>query len=192
MRLLASRDASELSAELENLTESVWRRTGSSGSWSDTWRQVSVVPEIAVDIERDRFVALFPDAALPDKEHVHGFPFVSYRLPSNVFGLGNKGWVGVIPVEPDRMPHSVWTFTRNASFAYREIPWEISTNSIVTGGHTHIGSLLEIVGSTTFFLQRVAPKAKLDMALTITLKLDMEGGMQGHRDRRRPLERVQK
>jgi transcriptional regulator with XRE-family HTH domain len=175
LRLLGTRDSSELSAELENLTESVWRRTGSSGSWGDTWRQVSAVPEIAVDIDRDRFVALFPDAALPPKEHVHGFPFVSYGLPANVFGLGNNGWVGVIPVEDDRMPHYMWCFTRNASFAYREIPWEISRNSIVVGGHTHVGSLLEIVGSTTFFLQRAAPRAKLDMSLNVTLRLDMEG-----------------
>jgi hypothetical protein len=92
-----------------------------------------------------------------------------------VFGLSNTGWVGVIPIEHERMPHYMWTFTRDASFAYREVPWEISWNSIVTGGHTHIGSLLEIAGSTTCFLQRVAPKAKLDLALNITLKLDMEG-----------------
>jgi hypothetical protein len=175
LRLLGGRDASELTAELENLMESTWRRTG---KWGDTWRQVSAVPEIAVDIDRDSFVALFPDAALPPKQHVHGFPFVSAGLPANVFGLANTSWVGVIPTEHDRMPHYMWHFTRNASFAYREVPWEISRNSIVVGGHTHIGSLLEIAGSMIFFLQRLAPKAKLDLALNFTLSLDLEG-MQG-------------
>lgn len=172
LRLLGTRDDSELSAELENLTESVWRRTG---KWGDTWRQVSVVPEVAVEIDRDRFVGLFPDAALPPKQHVNGFPFVSYDLPANVFGLANTGWVGVIPIEHERMPHYMWTFTRDASFAYREVPWEISWNSIVTGGHTHIGALLEMVGSTLFFLQRAAPRAKIDPSMNITISLDMEG-----------------
>jgi transcriptional regulator with XRE-family HTH domain len=175
LSLLGGRDVSELSAELDNLTESTWRR---AGRWGDTWRQVSAVPELAVDIDRDSFVALFPDAALPPEQHVNGFPFVSYGLPTNVFGLGNTGWVGVIPAERDRMAHHIWHFTRNASFAYREVPWEITSNSIVAGGHTHIGALLQMVGSTTSFLQRLAPKAKLDPSLSYTLSLDLEG-MQG-------------
>lgn len=184
LRLLNTRDASELSAELENLTEIVWRRTG---KWGDTWRQISVVPEVAAEIDRDRFVALFPDAALPPKQHVNGFPFVSYDLPADVFGLGSTGWVGVIPIEHERMPHYMWTLTRDAAFAYREIPWEISWNSIVTGGHTHIGAVLEMVGSTMFFMQRAAPRAKLDPSMNVDLGLDMEGmkgrGIVGAMDR---------
>jgi transcriptional regulator with XRE-family HTH domain len=169
---LVGRDASQLAAELENLAESVWRR---AGNWSDTWRQISAVPEFAVDMERDTFLKLFPDAALPPEEHVHGFPFVSHGLPSSVFGVGSSGWMGCIPVEGDRMPHYTWQLTREASFAYREIPWEISRNSIVTSGHTHIGSLLEITAATTFFLQRLAQKASLKPSLHFTLGLDLEG-----------------
>jgi transcriptional regulator with XRE-family HTH domain len=169
---LVGREASELSAELEALAESVWRR---SGNWSDTWRQISAVPDVAVEMERDTFLGLFPDAALPSDQHVHGFPFVSYGLPPNVFGLGSTGWTGCIPVEQDRTPHYTWHLTREASFAYREIPWEISLNSIVTSGHTHIGSLLEITASTTFFLQRLAQKARFAPSLYYTLSLDLEG-----------------
>lgn len=169
---IVGRDASQLSAELENLAESVWRR---SGTWSDTWRQISAVPEFAVDLERDAFVKLFPDAALPPDDHVHGFPFVSHGLPPNVFGVGSSGWIGSIPVERERMPRYTWQLTRELSFAYREVPWEISWNSIVTSGYTHIGSLLEITGATTHFLKRLAERAGLKPSTQFELSLDLEG-----------------
>lgn len=169
---LVGRDASELAAELEDLADSAWCRAGKG---HDTWRQVSAVPEVAFEIERDTFLKLFPDAALPREQHVHGFPFVAYDLPPNVFGVGSTGWRGCIPIEEERMPHYTWHFTREASFAYREVLWENLPNSIVTGGHTHVGSLLEITASTTFFLQRLAQKADIAPTLNYTLGLDLEG-----------------
>jgi transcriptional regulator with XRE-family HTH domain len=174
LRLFGGRDATALSAEADKTADTVWRR---SGTWADTWRQTSFVPEVAFDIERDVFVDLFPGAEIPPEQHVHGFPFVAHGLPSSVFGLGTSGWLGSIPAERERSPHYLWLLTRSPVFLYREIPWELRKDSI-TGGHTHIGSLLEIATSTTFFLKRLGEKAKLDPMLRFSLRLDIEG-MQG-------------
>jgi transcriptional regulator with XRE-family HTH domain len=171
LRIAVGNEASNLSVSLEMTAEAAWRR---SGTWADTWRQVCAVPDAAADIERDVFATLFPGAEIPPKAHVHGFPFVSHGLPSTVFGLGPGGWAGTIPVERDRSPQYLWQLTRNAAFLYREVPWELAKDSI-TSGDTHIGSLLEIAAATTFFLQRLALKAKLDAATRYTLYLDLEG-----------------
>lgn len=167
-------EASRAFAEIDELTESTWRRTG---NWSDIWRQVAAVPDRTAIIEREKFATLFPGAEIPPAGHVHGFPFVNHGLPATVFGISATGWSGSIPAERDRSPRYAWHLTRSAEFAYREVPWELARNSI-TAGHTHVGSLLEIVLCTTVFLGRLAPRAGLERDLQYELRIDLEG-MQG-------------
>lgn len=151
-------------------TESTWRR---SGSWSDSWRQVSAVPDAALMIDHDKFATLFPGASIPDEGCVHGFPFANYGLPDKVFGISATGWSGIIPIERERSPHYVWHLTRNAEFAYRETLWELKRDSI-TGGHTHVGSLLELAACTTVFLGRLAKHADLERELKFELRFDLK------------------
>lgn len=170
LQLLGGADTSHAFAELDELTDSTWRR---SGNWIDSWRQVSAVPEAAIVIDRDKFATLFPSAAIPYEGHVHGFPFVNYGLPDRVFGISATGWSGAIPSERDRAPRYAWHLTRSAQFGYRETPWELSRDSI-TSGHTHVGSLLEIALCTTVFLGRMAERAELERDLQYELRLDLE------------------
>lgn len=175
LRIASGDDASRAFAEIDELTEATWRRTK---NWVDTWRQITAVPVATTVIEFNRFATLFPDAAIPHEGHVHGFPFVNQGgLPHDVFGVSVTGWSGALPVERDRSPQYAWHLTRNAEFSYRERLWELDRNS-VTGGHTHVGSLLEISLCTTVFLGRLAKQARLERELDYELRLDLEG-MQG-------------
>jgi len=171
LHLLGGEGASHAFAELDELTDATWRR---SGNWIDSWRQVSAVPEATIAIDRDKFATLFPAAAIPHEGHVHGFPFVNYGPPDRVFGISSTGWSGAIPIERDRSPHYIWHLTRTAQFAYRETLWELSRDSI-TSGHTHVGSLLELALCTTVFLGRLLERAELPQDLQYELRLDLEG-----------------
>jgi transcriptional regulator with XRE-family HTH domain len=176
LHLLGGSDASRTRAfaEIDELADATWRRTG---NWDDTWRQVSAVPDRTAVIELEKFATLFPGAEIPPDGHVHGFPFVDHGLPASVFGISSTGWSGSIPAERERAPRYTWHLTRTAEFAYREVPWELALNSI-TGGHTHVGSLLEIALSMTVFLGRLADRAGLDRDLHYELRIALEG-MQG-------------
>jgi transcriptional regulator with XRE-family HTH domain len=174
LHLLGSADSSRAFAEIDELIDATWRR---AGNWIDTWRQIAAVPDPSVVIERDKFATLFPGAEIPPEGHVHGFPFVNHGLPTNVFGISMTGWSGSIPSERDRSPRYAWHLTRGAEFVYRETPWELARDS-VTGGHTHVGSLLEIALCTAVFLGRLADRAQVAHELQYELRLDLEG-MQG-------------
>lgn len=171
LHLLGGAGTSHAFAEIDELTDATWRR---SGNWSDTWRQVAAVPNAPITIERDKFATLFPGVEIPPAGHVHGFPFVNHGLPDKVFGISATGWSGVIPAERDRSPHYAWHLTRTGEFSYREAPWELARNSI-TGGHTHVGSLLELALCTTVFLGRLTAQAELERELEYELRLDLEG-----------------
>lgn len=172
-RAIASRF--DLVQQIDELTEATWRRVK---NWGGTWRQIAAVPVATTVIDRNAFATLFPEVAIPHQGHVHGFPFVNHGgLPYNVFGISATGWSGSLPVERDHSPDYAWHLTRNAEFSYRERPWELERNS-VTGGHTHVGSLLEISLCTTVFLGRLAKQARLERELDYELRLDLEG-MQG-------------
>jgi transcriptional regulator with XRE-family HTH domain len=174
LHLLGGPDASRAFAEIDELADATWRRTG---NWEDTWRQVAAVPDRTAVIDREKFATLFPGAEIQPDGHVHGFPFVNHDLPATVFGISSTGWSGSIPAERERAPRYTWHLTRNAEFAYREVLWELARNSI-TGGHTHVGSLLEIAICMTVFLGRLADQAGLDRDLQYELRIDLEG-MQG-------------
>lgn len=174
LRIVGGADASRSLVEIDALTEATWRR---AGNWIDTWRQVAAVPAATAVIERNAFATLFPGAEIPPEGHVHGFPFVNHGLPHSVFGISATGWSGSIPAERNLSPRYAWHLTRNAEFSYRETPWELDRDS-VTGGHTHVGSLLEIALCTTVFLGRLAERARLEREHDYELRLDLEG-MQG-------------
>ncbi len=171
LHLFGGGGATEGFIAINEAVERTWRR---AGTWSDTWRQISAVPEVPVAIERNAFAKLFPGAEIPPDGHVHGFPFINHGLPDNVYGIGPDGWTGVIPIEEEAAPHYLWALTRTGGFVYREVPWERNLNGS-TGGHTHVGSLLEIAASTTFFLRRLAERAKLEPSTAYVLSLDLEG-----------------
>jgi transcriptional regulator with XRE-family HTH domain len=171
LHLLGGGGTSRAFGELDELTEATWRR---SGNWVDSWRQVSAVPDASIVIERDKFATIFPHASIPHEGHVHGFPFVDYGLPAEVFGISAIGWSGAIPIERNRSPRYAWHLTRTSEFAYRETPWELARDSI-TKGHTHVGSLLQLALCTTVFLGRLAERAGLDRDVQYELRLDLEG-----------------
>ncbi|HET9623168.1 MAG TPA: HipA N-terminal domain-containing protein [Kofleriaceae bacterium] len=141
---------------LNDRAEEIWRR---SGNWYETWRQVSAIPLEPAQIEATTFAKLFPTASLPHEQHVHGFPFVDYQLPREVYGLHGDRWRGVIPIA-DLPPVYEWMFERNGGFLNREKIWEDDKSSI-THGHIHIGALFEICASVVFFIRRLASQALL-------------------------------
>jgi serine/threonine-protein kinase HipA len=151
--------------------EDIWRR---SLTWRESWRQVSAIPTVPARIEPAAFASLFPSAEIPPAQHAHGFPFLDHGLPREVFRLAERGWVGVIPAS-EHPPAYLWMLERDGSFLYREKIWEDAKASI-TGGHIHIGSLLEICAATVFFLRRLAEHVPSSGRYRIGLAL---GGMQG-------------
>jgi transcriptional regulator with XRE-family HTH domain len=161
--------------ELNAIADATWRR---AGTWSDTWRQVSAVPETPDTIERDVFAALFPGVEIPSEQHARGFPFVTGGSPAIVFGIGSSGWSGSLPPERDRAPRYLWHLDRVGGFLYRESLWEEELREATTDGHTHVGSLLELAACTTVFLTRLADVVRLSRTSRYVLRLDLEG-MQG-------------
>lgn len=156
---------------LEEKAETIWRR---EGNWREAWRQVSALPIEPTKIEASAFSTLFPEAALPASEYAHGFPFVDYNLPKEVYALDFETWTGVIPAK-DHPPAYLWLLEREGGFLYREKIWEDQKSSI-TGGHIHVGSLLEIAGATVFFLRRLARRASLSPRYQLAIELS---GMKG-------------
>lgn len=156
--------------ELNTRVDSTWRR---AETWQDAWRQISAIPEAPLAIDRETFAHLFPDAAIPSKHHLYGFPFVDIAEP-NVYGIGAHGWSGSLPPDHDRAPHYLWQLERTGGFVYRELPWEEAYDSN-THGHTHAGALLELAACATVFLARLAVVAKLDHQWRYVLRMDLEG-----------------
>jgi serine/threonine-protein kinase HipA len=174
LRLFPEDVAAPEIASLDVETNHLWRR---ADNYVDAWRQVIAVPLTKVAIERSQFARLFPGTEIPPPAVRHGFPFLNHDLPRNVYGMSPRGWTGIIPEEETRPPAYLWILGRDARFVYRERVWEDVPTS-VTAGHTHIGSLLQISLSTTFFLQRLFKRCGLSAALQYALQLDLEG-MQG-------------
>jgi transcriptional regulator with XRE-family HTH domain len=156
--------------ELNTRVDTIWRR---AETWQDAWRQVSAIPEAPLSIDRETFAHLFPDVAIPSKQHLYGFPFIDVAEP-NVFGIGAQGWSGSLPPDHDRAPRYLWQLERTGGFVYRELPWEEAYDS-TTHGHTHAGALLELAACATMFLGRLAVVAKLDPQWRYALRLDLEG-----------------
>lgn len=150
-----------------------WKR---ARNYLDTWRQISAAPERNLSIDRAVFDKLFPGVAIPPGQHAHGFPMLDYDAPANVYRIGKVGWTGVVPVEKERAPYYLWTLRRGGQFVHRERTGEDDPMS-VTGGHTHIGSLLEIALATTYFLRRLAERCGFEPGLVYRIQLDMEGMM---------------
>jgi transcriptional regulator with XRE-family HTH domain len=167
---LFAADTTRMFVELNTVVEGTWRR---AGTWQDAWRQITALPETPIQIEREVFAHLFPDAAISSKHHAYGFPFVDVPEP-NVFGIGTHGWSGSMPPDHDRAPRYLWQLDRTGGFVYRETPWEESYDS-ATHGHTHVGALLEVATCTLVFLGRLAVAAKLDRDWRYTLRIDLEG-----------------
>jgi serine/threonine-protein kinase HipA len=147
-----------------------WQRARNSLT---SWRQVSASPIDGGSISKQKFSALFPGVEIPAVEHVHGFPFIDRGLPKGVYGLSER-WVGAIPIEKNRPPGYLWMLDRTAAFAYREQIWEDQPTS-VTGGNTHIGSILHVALSLTWFLSRLIKSAYDDADFELHLQLDLEG-----------------
>ena len=169
LALFAGKNAGANVAQLLQEAERIWRR---APTHRDSWRQLTAVPEDAIEIERAKFVKLFPEAALPHEQHAHGFPTV--ELHANVYGLTADGWVGSVPFERERAPHWIWALKRTGEVYYREVPWE-ETPGAVTIGQIQVWSLLALTLKTVFLLRRVAKICKFPDALPYTLQLDMEG-----------------
>jgi transcriptional regulator with XRE-family HTH domain len=171
LHLFAS-DTSRSYGELSEVADATWRR---AGTWADTWRQIAAVPEASDAIERDAFASLFPGVEIPARQHVLGFPFV--ERPA-AFGIGSTGWSGALPAERDRAPDYIWHLDRAGAFLYRETLWEEQRRESTTGGHTHVGSLLELAACAAVFLARLARAASLHGDARYALRVDLEG-MQG-------------
>lgn len=156
---------------IHDRAERIWRR---SGNWLESWRQVSAVPTEPNQIDESTFSQLFPGTEIPHLQYVHGFPFVDHELPREVYGLRGGSWRGVIPAR-DHPPTYLWMLERSGAFLYRERIWEDSNTSI-TAGHIHVGSLLEICAATVFFLRRLSERVPLAPRYELTLALN---GMKG-------------
>jgi hypothetical protein len=173
LRLFAETNATVDVATLMQEMDAIWRRTPNY-SWP-SWRQVTVVPEVPLSLDRSNFVALFPEAALTDEEFQHGFPFVDYGLPPAVFGINPAGWwQGTIPLDRSQAPQYLWLFKRDGRFAYREKSWEDNMRS-VTNGHIDITSMLAVALATSFFLRKVARKFGLSPDTKYVMQIDFEG-----------------
>lgn len=159
---------------LQEEAESIWRR---AGNFVDSWRQVTAVPEVSTEIDRNDFVNLFPGVAIPPKQYVHGFPFVDLSPLPDVHGISSAGWTGIIPPQPNRSPTYLWLLKRHGEFIYRERRWEDDKGSI-TYGHVHVGSLLEVALATVVFLGRLAKHCNFDLSMRYVLQIELEG-MQG-------------
>ncbi len=167
LHLLGRGNASFDAATLFEEVDKEWRRAGDSVT---SWRQILVVPESPVTIDTQDFVKLFPNAALSPADQVvpHGFPFV---VVSNfrVFGIGESGWLGTIPSDRSAQPLHLWLLKRDGRFAFRQVTRD------ETLGHLDVGMLAQLAVQTTHFLRKLAPQCKLDKALGLTLRLDLEG-----------------
>ena len=168
-------------AQLIGEAERTWRRATTYG---DSWRQITAVPEMPTQIDRATFASLFPGAEIPDEEHSYGFPPTAAGLSSRAYGISPDGWVGAIPVEPERAPRWIWAVKRGGDFYYREVPWE-DEPSTSTKGHIHVGSILQIALCTVFFLRNLAKRCAFPDTLPYTLQFDAEGvsgrGLVGYR-----------
>ena len=156
---------------IDERAEDLWRR---AGNWIESWRQVSALPVEPTPIVATTLSKLFPDAVIAPLQHVHGFPFVDQGLPPGVYGFHGGHWLGVIP-EKEHPPAYLWRFERDGSFLYREKIWEDDKMSI-TGGHIHVGSLLEICASTVYFFRRLPGRIPLSPRYRFVLDLN---GMRG-------------
>lgn len=165
------RSGSDAETPIEARGEQIWRR---SGNWRESWRQITALPLTPAQIDAETFAGLFPRAAIPPPQHVHGFPFVDHGLPSNVYGQHGDVWLGVIP-QRDAPPAYLWILEQDGSFYYREKIWEDDQASI-TNGHIHIGSVLEICSNAVFFLRNLSRYAALSSRYCLRLRL---GGMRG-------------
>lgn len=155
---------------LQEAMDAEWRR---AGTFIASWRQISAAPTSAFEIDSTSFASLFPGVEIPHEEHAHGFPFIDHELPREVYGRSER-WVGVIPVEKERPPAYLWMLGRDAAFSYRENLWEEQPTSI-TGGQTHVGSLLHLALALTFFLQRLFERLSPAADLQFHLQMDLEG-----------------
>jgi serine/threonine-protein kinase HipA len=108
---------------------------------------------------------------IPPTQYVHGFPFIDHGLPRDVYALQGGVWRGVIPAQ-DHPPAYLWMLERSGAFLYREKIWEDDKASI-TGGHMHVGSLLEVCAATMCFLRRLA--GPVSLAPTYQLALALNG-----------------
>lgn len=172
LRLFAETNATVDIATLTQEMDAIWRRVPQHSLPS--WRQVTVVPEVPLNLDRSKFVALFPDAALTHDEYHHGFPFVGHGLPATVYGLNPAGWwEGVIPMDRNQAPHYLWLFKRDGRFAYREKSWEDVRSA--TTGHIDISSMLALTLATSFFMQKVAHLFALRAESKYTMQVDFEG-----------------
>lgn len=131
------------------------------GNGYPTWYDVTAALTGGRELSARTFAELFPSAALANDERRFGFPFVpGAGLPNEVLGLGANGWVGRIPAERDRPAAYYWRFTRQCTFVLREKAWEVDSLSS-TGGHLHVGSLLEQAAGLIFFARKLSAKLGL-------------------------------
>lgn len=159
------------SAALLGDIDRIWRR---AGNYAPSWRQISVLPQSQLEIPTQVYRELFPGAEIPLEEIAHGFPLLGLDLASGIYKLGPQGWIGIVPIEAERPPSFLWLLRQDGHFAYREVLWEESSLSI-TGGHTHIGSLLQLALATTFFMRNLISRAHLPLAIQCSLQLDLHG-----------------
>jgi transcriptional regulator with XRE-family HTH domain len=141
----------------------------------DMWRQIAAVPRERITLDRDRFVRLFPDAAIPSEQYKHGFPFIDADLHAH--GLSTEGWIGAIPSDPKRPLAYWWLMQRDGSFVYREKNWEADERS-VTNGHLHIASLFKLALATTHFLRQLAHQCNLKDEVEYGLQMRLGGMLQ--------------
>ena len=150
--------------------DGAWRRTD---GYLREWRQITAVPHGETVIDREKFAALFPKAALPEDQIVHGFPFMQIS-GEPVFSIGPLGWNACIPTDPSRDVSYFWLFKRGGQFAYREPVWEADPLS-VTQGHTRAHSLAIMSLATVFFLKRLFTQGCFPKDDSWTIQLDLEG-----------------
>jgi HipA-like protein len=172
LKLFANTDATS-AASLLTEVDTVWKQ---AGNYMPAWRQIAIIPQAPVAIERNTFDHLFPGVEVPPWKHVHGFPFVGHGhgLPDDVYSLGPHGWSGIIPTEQERPPHYFWRLGRDATFVYRERIWEDDPMS-VTRGHIHFAAQFNMTIPALYFYGRLAERCHLDRALQCELRLDLEG-----------------
>jgi transcriptional regulator with XRE-family HTH domain len=146
-----------------------WERTGQP---TGRWRQLSCVPESAIEIEPQNFVKLFPDAAIDNGSH--GFPFAKGMLQSCT-GIRPDGWVGSIPTARTDQPTYLWMLRRDLSFADRARAWEDDPGS-VTAGNVDVGYELLHALETALFIRGLAThEPPMPEDIRFTFYLDLAG-----------------
>ena len=136
------------------------------------WRQI-VRYSGSGPVPLEPFFELFPKAAIPTEESIHGFPFYEIYGEKCV-GFEQDMWRSVVPSKGGN-PSYLWFFDRRKQFLYREHQWEVKPMS-VTKGHLQFGEMVSLAQRTTFFLKRVYERLQTTSE-EITLILEA-GGME--------------